>query len=63
MEIEMTPNDWIATIKDVFVGGAAVTTAVVAVIGLNKWRKELEGKTEFDAARGLVKGKRPVNPS
>lgn len=40
----MTPNEWIATVKDVLLGGAAVTTAVVAVVGLNKWRKELEGK-------------------
>lgn len=51
----MTPNEWIAAIKDVLLGGAAVTTAVVAVIGLSKWRKELAGKTEFDAARGLIK--------
>jgi hypothetical protein len=51
----MTPNQWIAAIKDVLLGGAAVTTAIVAVIGLSKWRKELEGKTGFDAARGLIK--------
>jgi hypothetical protein len=36
-------------------GGAAVTTALVAVSGLKKWRQELEGKSQFDAARGLVK--------
>ena len=51
----MTPSEWITTVKDVLVGAAAVTTAVVAVIGLSKWRKELEGKTQFDAARGLIK--------
>lgn len=51
----MTPNEWITAVKDVLLGVAAVTTAVVAVIGLSKWRKELEGKTEFDAARGLMK--------
>jgi hypothetical protein len=51
----MTPNEWITAIKDVLLGGAAVTTAIVAVIGLSKWRKELEGRTGFDAARGLIK--------
>ena len=51
----MTPNEWITAVKDVLLGGAAVTTAIVAVVGLNKWRKELEGKTGFDAARGLIK--------
>jgi hypothetical protein len=51
----MTPSEWIAAVKDVLLGGAAVTTAVVAVTGLKKWRQELEGKSQFDAARGLVK--------
>ena len=51
----MMPNEWISAIKDLLLGGAAVSTAIVAVVGLNKWRKELEGKTDFDAARGLIK--------
>lgn len=55
MELCMTPNEWITAVKDVLLGAAAVTTAIVAIIGLDKWRKELEGKTGFDAARGLIK--------
>lgn len=51
----MTPSEWITAVKDVLLGGAALTTAVVAVTGLKKWRQELEGKSQFDAARGLVK--------
>lgn len=51
----MTPNELITAVKDVLLGGAAVVTAHVAVNGLKRWRQELEGKTQFDAARGLVK--------
>lgn len=50
----MIANEWIAAVKDVLVGGAAVTTAAIAVRSLKKWRQELEGKSQFDAARGLM---------
>lgn len=45
----------ITAIKDVLLGAAAVTTAVVAVLGLRKWRQELEGKAHFDVARNLIR--------
>ncbi len=41
--------------KDLAIGGAAVTTAVVAITGLKSWQRELKGKAEFDVARGLVR--------
>lgn len=51
----MTPAEWITAGKDVVLGLAAATTAIVALIGLRKWRQELHGKAHFDAARGLIR--------
>jgi hypothetical protein len=46
----------IATLgKDVLLGLAAATTAIVAALGLRKWRQELEGKAHFEAARNLIR--------
>jgi hypothetical protein len=41
--------------KDLAVAGAAVTTAIVAYRGLQKWREELRGKANFEVARGLAR--------
>jgi hypothetical protein len=41
--------------KDLAIAGAAVTTAIVAYRGLQKWREELRGKADFEVARGLVR--------
>lgn len=51
----MTIPEVIVVIKDVLLGAAAVTTATVAVIGLKNWSRELRGKTEFEAARNLMR--------
>lgn len=54
----MSDIDWpltITAIKDVLLGAAAVTTASVAVVGLKRWRHELRGKAEFEAARALAR--------
>jgi hypothetical protein len=51
----MTPAEWITAGKDVLLGLAAATTAIVAVVGLSKWRQELHGKAHFDTARGLIR--------
>ena len=40
--------------KDILVGLAAIITASVAIIGLNKWKQELKGKANFEAARSLI---------
>lgn len=41
--------------SDLMVGVAALGTAVAAIWGLWKWRSELKGKVQFDAARNLAK--------
>jgi hypothetical protein len=50
----MAYTEIITAIKDVLLGGAAVATASVAVIGLKNWSRELRGKADFDVARGLI---------
>ena len=50
--------DWpltITAIKDVLLGLAAVVTASVAGVGLKRWRLELRGKADFEAARALAR--------
>lgn len=51
----MTLPEIITVVKDVLVALAAATTAVVAVLGLRKWRQELEGKAQFEVARNLIR--------
>lgn len=51
----MTIPEIVSTVKDVLLGAAAVTTAIVAVMGLKSWSRELRGKTEFEAARNLMR--------
>ena len=48
-------SEVITAVKDVLLGLAAATTAVVAVLGLRKWRQELEGKAHFEVARNLIR--------
>lgn len=51
----MTWPEIITVVKDVLLGLAAATTAVVALLGLHKWRQELEGKAQFEVARNLIR--------
>lgn len=54
----MSPIDGPLTItamKDVLLGGAAVATASVAVAGLKRWRLELCGKADIEAARAMAR--------
>lgn len=51
----MTAVDVFSIIKDIFLAGAAATTAYVAYTGLEKWQKELRGKASFEVARELIK--------
>ncbi len=51
----MTTPEVITAIKDVLLGLAAATTAVVAVIGLKNWSRELKGKAEFEIARNMIR--------
>jgi hypothetical protein len=45
----------ITAVKDVLLGGAATVTAIVAVVGLQNWRRELKGRTEFETAFRFIK--------
>lgn len=54
----MCAVDWPAffsVLKDLVLALAAIVTATVAWLGLQKWRKELRGKADFDVARGLAR--------
>ena len=51
----MTYTEIITAIKDVLIGGAAIATASVAVIGLKSWSRELRGRADFEVARGLIR--------
>jgi hypothetical protein len=45
----------ITAVKDVVLGLAAAVTACVAIAGLKRWRQELRGKADFEAARALAR--------
>lgn len=51
----MSVVEFFSVIKDICLGGAAMTTAYVAYTGLEKWHKELRGKASFEVARELIK--------
>jgi hypothetical protein len=46
---------WASFAKDSILALAAITASVVALIGINTWRKELRGKVEYDIARRLLR--------
>ena len=50
----MTLSEVISIGKDIFLAIAAAITAIVAVMGLRSWSRELKGKAEFEAARNLA---------
>jgi hypothetical protein len=51
----MTITEIITAAKDIVLGIAAAITATIAILGLKSWRRELQGRAEFDAARGLAR--------
>lgn len=51
----MDAPEIVTMIKDVVLAVAAGVTAWVAVSGIRRWRKELEGRAGFDAARALAR--------
>ncbi len=40
----------LSALKEILVTAAATTGAIVALLGLNAWRRQLSGKTEYDVA-------------
>lgn len=51
----MPISEILAFLRDTILALAGVTTAVVAVRGLNSWNRELTGRAGFEAARSLAK--------
>lgn len=47
-------KDLISIASEIAVGLSAAIVAVVAILGLSQWRKELQGKARFEAARKLA---------
>lgn len=45
----------LTTIRDVIVTFSALIGAVVAVVGLSTWKKQIQGKEEYELARRLVR--------
>jgi hypothetical protein len=50
----MECGEIVVIIKDLVIAGAALSTAVIAYLGLNKWKQELRGKVHFETARSLM---------
>jgi len=48
-------SEWVTAIADLATAGAAVAVAVVAWRGLNTWREQLHGRTEYEHARRLAR--------
>jgi hypothetical protein len=40
--------------KDVILAGAAITAAVVAVIGLGTWQRQLKGQADYELSRRIL---------
>lgn len=54
MDID-TVQKYITLIKDIITGLSAFTAAVIAIMGLQAWKKQLKGKTEYELAQRLLR--------
>ncbi len=54
MDID-TVQKYVTLIKDVITGLSAITAAVIAILGLQAWKKQLKGKTEYELAQRLLR--------
>ncbi|MEW8390623.1 MAG: hypothetical protein AB2651_02515 [Candidatus Thiodiazotropha sp.] len=59
----MCVDEIVSTLKDLCIAGAAVTTAFVAWKGVESWKRELQGKADFEVARNLIKATYQVRNS
>ena len=50
-----TWQTYISIAKDVLTGVAALTAAIVAVLGLQAWKRQLKGKVEYELARRILR--------
>jgi hypothetical protein len=44
-----------AIVKDLVLAGAAGVGAIVAVVGLSTWKRQLRGRTEYDLAKRILR--------
>ncbi len=51
----MAYDCWIPAIKDAVLAIAAIIGSVVAILGLNTWRRQLYGQSEYDLAKRILK--------
>lgn len=50
-----TIQAYVTLIKDILTGLAALVAAVIGIVGLQTWKKQLRGKTEYELAQRLAK--------
>jgi hypothetical protein len=50
-----TIQPYVTLIKDILTGFAAVTAAVIGIVGLQTWKNQLRWKTEYELAQRLAK--------
>ena len=46
---------WISTVRDLLVGASAATAAYFAYLGVDAWRRELKGRSEYQLAKDVLK--------
>lgn len=46
---------WIVPLRELVVTGAAAVGAVVAVLGLDAWKRQLKGQAEYDLAKRVLR--------
>ena len=51
----MSYEYWVPLIKDVILAIAGVIGSIVAILGLNTWKRQLYGQSEYDLAKRLLK--------
>ncbi|MEO8097881.1 MAG: hypothetical protein ABI811_09285 [Acidobacteriota bacterium] len=51
----MTPNEIVAMVKDGVTTACVLVGASVAYLGLQTWKRQLHGNTQFDLARRILK--------
>ena len=50
-----TIQAYVTLIKDIITGLSALTAAIIAILGLQAWKKQLKGKTEYELAQKYLK--------
>ena len=48
-------HEYVSLVKDIVTTLSAVTVAGIAILGLQTWKKQLKGKTEYELARRLLR--------